>query len=61
MRDLRLHNVIVEKFVDLDNITRFGLLPLLQSVGWDNILRWGGAAYQSITQIMFACISEFST
>ncbi|MGV7343192.1 hypothetical protein PJI17_31325, partial [Mycobacterium kansasii] len=36
-------------------------IPLLQAVGWANILNWGGPAYHSIEKDMFACISDFST
>jgi hypothetical protein len=57
VRDLRMRKVIVEKAVHVNHIAPFGLLPLLQSVGWENILNWGGSAYQSIA---LTCISDFS-
>ncbi|MGV7988825.1 hypothetical protein PJP10_31115, partial [Mycobacterium kansasii] len=38
----------------------FVILPLLEAVGWTNLLHWGGPAYRSIAQSMFLCINEFS-
>ncbi|MGV7343265.1 hypothetical protein PJI17_31705, partial [Mycobacterium kansasii] len=55
-----MRKVIVGRSVDVNHIASFGILPLLQSVGWDNILHWGGAAYRSIAQSIFAYISDFS-
>ncbi|MGV8000534.1 hypothetical protein PJP08_29460, partial [Mycobacterium kansasii] len=45
--NLRDRKVIVERPVNLDHIAPFDILPLLESVGWTNILHWGGPAYQS--------------
>lgn len=49
VRDLRMHSVIIERPVSIEHTAPFGILPLLRAVGWDNILHWGGPAYQSIT------------
>jgi hypothetical protein len=58
--DIRLRNMIVERTVNSDHLMTFGIIPLIQSVGWDNILDWGRPTYCSIAQTMFTCISDFS-
>ncbi|MGV7927189.1 hypothetical protein PJO48_29485, partial [Mycobacterium kansasii] len=60
VQDMRARDVIVERRVDVDHVAPFEILPLLEAVGWTNLLHWGGPAYRSIAQSMFLCINEFS-
>ncbi|MGV8000501.1 hypothetical protein PJP08_29290, partial [Mycobacterium kansasii] len=55
-----MHNVIVEHSVSIDHTAPFDIFLMLQAVGWDNLLHWGGPAYRSIAQSMFTCICDFS-